>query len=166
MLREKHPFPSVLFTLAWVLCGAWLAGACASAGPSGLQMTATLPSPSVVPASSTPARPTATVMALITPASDLPAAGICGGPAESNLTRVEIYPDIPSPRCLKVTGSQQLQVANRTDLPLEIDLGPFHGTVAPGETYLFTTPLGTFLAPGVHRMSASPFFGPELWLEE
>lgn len=105
------------------------------------------------------------VIVLATPYADSPAAGICmDAPGEETIS-VEIFPDIPSPRCLQVTGDQKLNVINRTDSILLLSLGDEQGSLPPEQEYLFDKPFGEYLAPGVHVLDASPYSGPEIWLQ-
>ena len=102
---------------------------------------------------------------LIPPISAEPAAGICAE-VKGELAVAEIYPDIPSPRCLKVNGEQKLKVINRTEITLNVEFGEYQTEVPPGGEDTFNTPFGDYLAPGVHRVEASPYGGPEIWLIE
>jgi hypothetical protein len=66
-----------------------------------------------------------------------------------------------------VSASQRLQVTNRTSDTLDVKLAQFAVHLAPGQTHLFDAPFGTYLAPGVHFVSASRYpgsGGAELWL--
>jgi hypothetical protein len=45
---------------------------------------------------------------------------------------VEIFPDIPSPRGLKVTAAQRLVVVNRTDGEISVALGAMQAVIQPG----------------------------------
>jgi hypothetical protein len=166
MIYDEHPSLFLYPVLACFFGCMIVASGCASPASTASQATATLPARPTALTTATAENSTARPPVLITPVSDLPAAGICLGPTEGEITGVTIYPDIPDPRCLKITGSQQLQVMNRTDSLLEINLGPYHAVVQPGETYQFKTPFGEFLAPGVHLVITSPYSGPELWLEK
>jgi hypothetical protein len=102
---------------------------------------------------------------LLPPDSDAPAAGICAE-SEGEWATVEIRPDTPSPRCLKVTPEQQLKVINRTEAIVQIELGPFTLELQPGVEGALEKPFGSYLAPGVHRVRVSPYAGPELWLDD
>ncbi len=102
---------------------------------------------------------------LATPYAAVPAAGICAGPTDGKIASVEIWPDMPAPRCLRITPGQQLQVTNRTEMPVRLVLGVFEASLQPGETYTLDSPFGEYLATGVHRLETPPFGGPELWLE-
>jgi hypothetical protein len=103
---------------------------------------------------------------LATPYAVEPAAGICGGPLDGDTATVQIWPDIPEPRCLVVTPEQRLHVTNRTDENIQIKLGPFEVMLAAGETYIFDCPLESYLTPGIHQLLVSPFGGPEILLKD
>jgi hypothetical protein len=107
---------------------------------------------------------TSAVMA--TPYADSPAAGICTEVSSEAVVSVEIFPDIPSPRCLKVTAEQKLEVINRTDSTLQLSLGALEQSLSPSETYAMKLPFGEYLMTGVHVLGANPFSGPEIWLQE
>ena len=101
--------------------------------------------------------------------SDLPAAGICAGPSSSPVVHFDINPDVPGPRCSKVANNQTLEFTNKTAVPVEVQLGDFNETLDPGATStLFTLPVSSYLAPGVHDVHSSYFqgSGPEIWLTE
>ncbi len=99
-----------------------------------------------------------------TPVADSPAAGICAS-FEGDQVEVQIYPDLPDPRCVKVRANQKLTLHNQTSKPVEFTLGQFNARIEPGQAYTIDRPLGDYLAPGVHRVLALPYSGPELWLE-
>ncbi len=112
-----------------------------------------------------PAAPVPSPTSTLIPAdASEPAAGICAGPDSSALPRVEIFPDIPSPRCLLVLPEQGLLVVNQTEVEIVARLGPYEARVLPGEEGSLPVPFGSYLAPGVHQVEAPPFFGPELVL--
>jgi hypothetical protein len=104
--------------------------------------------------------------ALATPYADSPAAGICAEAPGEAVISVEIFPDIPSPRCLKVTADQKLQVINRTDSALQLSLGRLEQKLQPQAETVLDAPFGDYLAPGVHILRAEPFSGPEILLAE
>lgn len=108
--------------------------------------------------------PTPTYL-LATPYAQSPAAGICAS-FDGDTVVVNIYPDIPDPRCIKVRADQQLSVVNRTQSTLEISLGIYKASLSPGSETTFDAPFGTYLATGVHQLQVSPCCGPELLLEE
>jgi hypothetical protein len=131
-----------------------------------ITVTATEP-PTASPTLQAAALPSATSqpasLPLATPISAEPAAGICAE-AEGETAVVEIFPDIPSPRCLKVTADQRLVVINRGDTDISLGLGSLAAVVRPGEEHTLDMPFGEYLAPGVHRLQAEPYSGPEVWL--
>ena len=119
-----------------------------------------------ISATVTATTPSAAIDAMLVPAdSDAPAAGICAE-AEGEWATVQIAPDMPSPRCLKVTREQRLKVINGADTRVQIQLGPYALELPPGMEGTLDAPFGNFLAPGVHRVLASPYSGPEVWLIE
>ena len=122
--------------------------------------------PTAHPEPTANAVPTSTqLVELATPYAQEPASGICSA-AEGDLVSVEIFPDIPSPRCVQVSAGQRLQVTNQTDQEITLELGPYVIQLAAGEVTVLDASLGTFLAPGAHVLGAAPFSGPELWLKE
>jgi hypothetical protein len=102
---------------------------------------------------------------LVAPGSDTPAAGTCGSAAGS-VVEVVLNPDIPSPRCMEVTADQRLQVRNASGETVSVTFAGFSVTLDDGETHLFNQAFGDYLAPGVHRVSASIYgdSGAEIWL--
>jgi len=48
--------------------------------------------------------------------------------------------DIPDSRCAVVGAGQWLMFVNDSGRPLEVDLGPYAATLAPGEAYLIEAP--------------------------
>ncbi len=102
---------------------------------------------------------------LATPYSQQPAAGICAS-FEGQVVTVTLNQDIPDPRCAKVTADQTLTVINNTQSSLQIAIGRFTSSLAPGENKTIDTPFGEYLALGVHQLQVSPCCGAELWLEE
>ena len=110
--------------------------------------------------------PTLQVLAVpATPYASSPAAGVCAGPAEGKIASIEIWPDMPTPRCLRLGSEQYLQVTNHTDINLQYRLAHFSGELEVGETVEFDQEVGGFLAPGVHLFMVSSYSGPELWLK-
>ncbi|MGD9093215.1 MAG: hypothetical protein PVF74_10215 [Anaerolineales bacterium] len=102
---------------------------------------------------------------LATPYAIKPAAGICADALDENIASVNIWPDVPEPRCLVVSQENMLRVINKTGENVQVQLGPFHIELGAGETYTFDCPLGNYLAPGVHQIMVTPFGGPEIWLK-
>jgi len=101
---------------------------------------------------------------LATPYAQSPAAGICAS-FDGDTVVVYLYADIPDPRCIKVRADQRLSVVNRTQNTLEISLGIYEASLAPGAETTFDAPFGMYLAPGVHQIQVSPCCSPELVLE-
>ncbi len=128
--------------------------------------TSVPPTPTSSPSTPTSAPPTLSALPLATPYSDQPAAGICAEYPGETVVTVEIMPDIPAPRCLKVTPDQRLKVINRVNATLALKLGNLSASLQPNADYTFDQPFGNLLAPGVHVLEASPYFGPEIWLVE
>jgi REP element-mobilizing transposase RayT len=102
---------------------------------------------------------------LAPPDFEEPASGICAE-GQGDVVAVDINADVPSPRCVKVTSQQQIEVHNRTLSAVQLQLGLKRAQVEAGGTYRFGQPVGEFLAPGVHVLLAAPFSGPEVWLVE
>lgn len=101
---------------------------------------------------------------LASPIADSPAAGICADFEGSSVT-VTLGPDSPSPRCVRVTPTQRLTVENVSGQVRQVGIGPFTAEIPSGAARTFDTPLGDFLAPGVHVLSVSgPADSVEIWL--
>lgn len=100
-----------------------------------------------------------------TPASDQPAAGICGA-QQGDIITLEIFPDMPNPRCSKARPEQQLRVVNRTSTEIQVSLARYQFTLEPDETQTIEAPLGEYLLPGVHHLSVVGGHAPALWLQE
>ncbi len=97
------------------------------------------------------------------PDSAQPAAGICD-PTAGEVIAVSISTDVPSPRCVKVTGNQRLQVVNATAAAVQVQLAQFNVQLQPGQAQLFDAPSGSYLAPGVHWLRVIGGNAPEIWL--
>jgi hypothetical protein len=80
---------------------------------------------------------------------------------------VVLNPDIPSPRCVKVTATQRLRLRNSTGESVTVTFAGSSTTLASGQTHLYDQAFGDYLAPGVHRVSVSFYgdSGPEIWLQ-
>jgi hypothetical protein len=109
--------------------------------------------------------PLATRATLIPADSDSPASGICAQ-AEGQWATVEITPDVPAPRCVKISGDQRLKVINKTQSMIRVSLGEFVLDLQPGSEGTLDKQFKDYLEPGVHRVLSTPFSGPELWLVE
>lgn len=97
------------------------------------------------------------------PDSDQPAAGIFD-PIVGDVVTVNISADVPSPRCVRVTGDQRLQVANATDGMVQVQLAQFNVQLQPGQAQLFDALFGLHLAPSVHWLRVTGGNAPEIWL--
>jgi hypothetical protein len=109
---------------------------------------------------------TATGDPLLAPDGETPAAGTCGAFA-GTVVEIVLHPDIPSPRCVEVTAEQILQVSNAAGETVDVSFGGTSVALAAGDAYTFDQPFGDYLAPGVHRVSASIYgdSGAEIWLK-
>jgi hypothetical protein len=95
-----------------------------------------------------------------------PAAGICAS-FDGEMVVVNIYPDIPDPRCSKVRADQHLTIVNNTQNNVEALIGSsFEADLAPGEKTVIHYPFSDYLYPGVHQVQVTPCCGFELWLED
>ena len=56
-------------------------------------------------------------------------------------------------------------MVNRTDSEISVSLGALAAVIQPGEQQELSRSFGEYLAPGVHRMQATPYSGPEVWLQ-
>jgi len=107
--------------------------------------------------------------------SDSPAAGICDY-QEGDTVTITLNGDIPSPRCVKVKSNQNLRVQNNTEGVVTVwfdnvssaVLFPYSIDIRPDNKYIFATPFGEYLKPGVHKLKTSLYksSGPEIWLVE
>jgi hypothetical protein len=144
------------------------AGTPATEPESTTEGTAAPPPSSTPPTSATTATtaPTTTTAPDLKPPDSMqPAAGTCAQPTQP-VVEVVIHPDIPSPRCTRVTPEQRLQVRNDTDQEVTVSLDAFTATLAPGATQADDRAFGDYLQPGVHRISVTLYgsSGPEIWL--
>lgn len=103
--------------------------------------------------------------------SETPAAGVCDF-ARGRVAVVNIYPDIPQPRCVRVARDQKIMVINMTDAEIVAGFGEDPQVITDmnavhiphGGYFVSDTVFGEYLEPGVHVLGAAPFFGPEIWL--
>jgi hypothetical protein len=118
-------------------------------------------------ASSTTSAAAATTSAavLAPPDSQLPAAGVCGDLAGA-IAVFTINADTPSPRCGRAIGSQRVQVTNRTDTTIDVQIAGFTAQLKAGATEIIGPSVNQYLAPGVHVIHTSAYGGggPELWV--
>ncbi len=101
---------------------------------------------------------------LATPVAFSPASGICSG-MDGEIITLNIYADIPDPRCAEVRPEQMLKVTNHTEVSVHVSIGIFEADIEPNGSYLFDTPVGEYLAPGVHWLQSSSCCSPELLLK-
>ena len=76
------------------------------------------------------------------PVSDLPAAGICAEPSGDVVT-IAVEPDIPSPRCSRVTSSQRLRVVNKTSEEIDVQIADFKMRLGAGDEESVDAPFGS-----------------------
>jgi|GEM_PF-5745907 len=98
--------------------------------------------------------------------SQTPAAGSCDAQSGS-VVSVALNPDIPSPRCVKVTADQKLSLTNNHTEAITVTLGFKTLTIEAGQTGTIDDAFGNYLQPGVHdvKTTASSGGGPEIWLQ-
>jgi len=97
--------------------------------------------------------------------SNTPVAGICAGPPSGPVVHFDIDVDVPAPRCSLVRPEQALELTNKTNEVIGIQLADIYESLTPGATStLFTASFGSYLAPGVHDVHTSYFHGsgPEI----
>lgn len=115
----------------------------------------------------TPAAATLVTTPVLKPAdSDAPAAGICASSPEDTVMIAIVTGNMPDPRCLQVTADQRLGFQNETGENVRVQLAQFDIAIPAGEIGVFAAPCGSYLAPGVHRISVSTGSVPEIWLVE
>src|SRR3990170_1587788 len=59
------------------------------------------------------------------PDAEVPAAGVCADVPEGDVVTITIRPDVPDPRCAKITAAQQLRVVNETQQAVNVKLAAF-----------------------------------------
>ena len=116
-------------------------------------------------ASTTVPPSTTTRRTLRPPDSETPAAGTCGS-FSATVVEITINADIPSPRCVQVRPDQSLRVANASGETVEVSFAGRSATLADGASQAYPQAFGDYLAPGVHRVTASLYggSGAEVWL--
>jgi hypothetical protein len=95
--------------------------------------------------------------------SELPAAGICGGPPSSGPATLEFRVDVPAPRCYRVIPTTYIRLVNQTQKTVDFELGAFRGSLEPGADDVSDLPAGEFLAMGVHSIDSTAPVG-QIWL--
>lgn len=170
--RPRTSATAVASRLAIVAMAATLLVACSSGDDESADDSTTTTTPTTQPAAGEPSTTVAgggdpatssgtAPAALKPPDTDSPVAPMCNQ-ADGEVVEVVYTPDlIPSPRCVKVTADQRLQVRNDTDQPQDASIAHHSVTLAPGETALFDQPVGEYLQPGIHH---GPL-GAEIWLQ-
>jgi hypothetical protein len=149
-MTNRHIKPILLIGIALIIG----VSACTSSSTE-LSITTNTPGITITPQPLT----------LSTPYAQEPAAGICAS-FEGDVVTINLYPDIPDPRCSQVRPDQILTVSNQTQVALEVSIGSFKDNLEPGARITFDTQFGDYLAPGVHQLQVSPCCGAELWLME
>lgn len=115
-----------------------------------------------------------TTHGLIPAVSSTVTAGVCER-AVGPVAVVVINPDIPTPRCQTVAGSQGLEIVNRTGdfgstgKTASIRWDPYPAvSLEPGQAAMFSGQFGAYLAPGDHLVSISVYAGggAEIYLRD
>ncbi|HSB65221.1 MAG TPA: hypothetical protein VLD65_01505 [Anaerolineales bacterium] len=143
MIRQKTYLPLFICFLVLTACST------SASPPSPVQSTP----PEMMP-----------TYVLSTPYAQQPAAGICAS-SDGQIVEITINVDMPSPRCAKIRPEQTLVIVNATLSTIQVSIGNFSTSILPGAQYPIDVPFGDYLAPGVHLINATPYFGAELWLE-
>lgn len=120
------------------------------------------------PDGSSASPPSPSLRMLEAPDSETPVAGICGGPVPGDVATVTLMPEVSAPRCMVVTGSQQLRVVNATTTSINVSFAGQNHALDPGRQITFPPPLGSIWQPGVHWLRTSAYPGTdasaEIWL--
>jgi len=134
----------------------------------GLLLSSCSPSsPSAAVREITPSLTASPEATLAPPDAQQPAAGICAD-LLGELVTLEISPDVPSPRCARVTADQHLEVVNHTQVVIVVRLAGYEAQLEPGGAFRIEAPLGSYLETGVHWLKIEDHAAnaPELWLIE
>jgi hypothetical protein len=109
---------------------------------------------------------TPTTSSLAPAETDTPASGICAAASSDAEVVVTLAPDVPTPRCVRVSPDQHLVAVNDTGATTALRLATRTVTVSPGASTTFAAPFASYLAPGVHVLHVSAYgeSGAELWL--
>lgn len=95
----------------------------------------------------------------------LPAAGVCGRSSKPLVT-IELFPDVPSPRCVEVSGAERLRLVNRSGAygqqasVISVRFAGFAAKIQPNHAVIFAEPFGNYLRPGTHSVEVSGAPGP------
>jgi hypothetical protein len=98
-----------------------------------------------------------------------PAAGVCPH-SHAAVVTIELFFDVPSPRCLVVTADQRLRLVNRTaangqpGTTVSLHFAGFAAKIPPNHAALLDAPVGDYLPPGVSGVPLRGAPAPELWL--
>lgn len=87
------------------------------------------------------------------------AAGVCGLPAPTELVTVTFELDVPSPRCLVVTGNQRLRMINRFAKHAVGRLGKVEFVVPARGSVILDRPFRDYLMPGGYFLKTNLYSG-------
>ena len=96
--------------------------------------------------------------------SQSPAAGVCNT-IPGHVASVVLNVDVPSPRCIKVTSIQLLQIINKTKKLITFTLGYTNFFISPYSSTMINQNFGTYFAPGIHTILFGSLPSPEIWLQ-
>jgi hypothetical protein len=96
------------------------------------------------------------------PVPTTPAAGICP-PDDSSVVTIALEPDVPSPRCVALSGQQRIRVVNHGDAT-HVALGTWQVDLDAGGTATSPQPIDAYVASGVRTLAVARYTGsgPEL----
>jgi hypothetical protein len=105
----------------------------------------------------------------IEPGRHMLAAAPCLSTGGDGIAPVELFPEVSSPRCLLVAPGERILVANRTGafqrrsaVSVTVRLGDYVARLAPQQAAFFPSPVGTFLAAGLHGLRVHGAPGPSV----
>ncbi|MCH7605474.1 hypothetical protein IID24_05825, partial [Patescibacteria group bacterium] len=87
-------------------------------------------------------------------------------PVVNQVVVISITQNTPTPRCVMVTTNQSLQFRNKTEETLKFQFAGSNNEIKPGQNATISNLIGSYLAPGVHRISMD-YYGensPEVWV--
>lgn len=123
----------------------------ALASAPALVNAAPTPPPARSTSSATPTTPTDTG------ATGAPAAGICPADTSSKVD-VVLHPDVPEPRCVRVTALQWLRIVN-DGAATHVTFGTWNVDLAAGATATSPLPIGTYAQSGTVTIQVGRFGG-------
>lgn len=95
----------------------------------------------------------------IEPGRHVLGAAPCLGAGSDGVASVELFPELPSPRCLLVGPGERILVVNRTGafhrrsaVPVTVRLGSYSARLNPQQAAFFPLPVRAFLATGLHGL--------------